>query len=175
MSSLNTFSPGQGDQVEAVVKWFNFSKGFGFVAPADGSPDAFIHLSVLSRAGLQQVVEGTKLLVELGSGPKGRQVLQIIKVLGVVELNTIPSSSDGSGRRAAPSGEAEELIGTIKWFKTDKGFGFATPDDGGKDVFVHKSLLQRIGLSNIDPGRRVKMVVYTAEKGREASLLELLD
>lgn len=177
MSSFNTQSPAQGEQVEAVVKWFNLTKGFGFVAPADGTPDAFLHMSCLARLGMQQVAEGTKLLVELGMGPKGRQVIQIIRVLGMSDLPVDgQGDSGGFGRRfTSPSGPAEELTGTIKWFKPDKGFGFAAPDDGGKDIFVHKSIVMRLGVGFLNPGQRVKMTVHTAAKGREATAIELLD
>lgn len=163
----------QGDQVEAVVKWFNLTKGFGFVAPADNSPDAFMHVSVLTRAGLQQVAEGTKLLVLVGQGPKGRQVLQIVSVLGQADAPPADTSS-ASMRQPVASGPTEDMTGTVKWFKTDKGFGFVAPDDGGKDVFVHKSVVARLGLMSLEAGQRLKMAVHTASKGREAVSIDLL-
>jgi CspA family cold shock protein len=176
LSSLNTQSPAQGEQVEAVVKWFNLTKGFGFVAPADGTADAFLHMSCLARLGMQQVAEGTKLLVELGMGPKGRQVVQIFRVIGMTDIPAGDQANAGFSRRfAPPSGVSEELTGTIKWFKPDKGFGFAAPDDGGKDVFVHKSIIVRLGVGFLNPGQRVRMTVHTAAKGREATAIELLD
>jgi cold shock protein len=169
LSSFEPLPPGDGVQVEAVVKWFNLTKGFGFVAPLDGSPDAFMHVSVLTRAGMQQVAEGTKLLVQIGQGPKGRQVLQIAQVMGMTEVpSTVP-------RAAMSDGPTEELTGTVKWFKSDKGFGFVAPDDGGKDVFVHKSVVLRIGLAQLDSGQRLKMTVHTAQKGREALTIDLID
>jgi CspA family cold shock protein len=164
-------SPETGFQAEAVVKWFNLTKGFGFVAPADGSADAFLHMSALARAGLQQVAAGTKLLVEIGNGPKGPQVLQIVQVLGMSEVPVPPSGS--SFGRDAPIGPEVEMTGTVKWFKPDKGFGFVTPDDGDRDIFVHRSVLQRAGLLQLDPGQKVKMRVQTAAKGREATWLAL--
>jgi len=171
LHSVESPSPGEGVQVEAVVKWFNLTKGFGFVAPLDNSPDAFMHVSVLTRAGLQQVAEGTKLLVQIGNGPKGRQVLQIMQVLGVSE---VPFS--GAAPRHAPvTGPTEELTGTVKWFKADKGFGFVAPDDGGKDVFVHKSVVLRLGLTQLETGQRLRMTVHTASKGREALSIELAE
>jgi len=169
VSSSETPPPGEGEQVEAVVKWFNLTKGFGFVAPLDNSPDAFMHVSVLNRAGLQQVAEGTKLLVQIGLGPKGRQVLQITQVMGMME---VPASSSAHQTSAGPT---EELAGTVKWFKADKGFGFVAPDDGGKDVFVHKSVVMRIGMAQLESGQRLKMTVHTAQKGREAVAIELLN
>ena len=170
MSSFDFSSSGEGEQVEAVVKWFNLSKGFGFVAPVDNSPDAFMHASVLTRAGLQQIAEGTKLLVQIGNGPKGRQILQIVSVLGQTE---IPVQSTAP-QYATPTGPTEDMTGVIKWFKPEKGFGFAAPDDGGKDVFIHKSVVSRLGLSGLDTGQKVKMSVHTASKGREAVSIELM-
>jgi CspA family cold shock protein len=159
-----------GEQVEAVVKWFNLTKGFGFVAPVDNSPDAFMHMSVLTRAGMQQIAEGAKLLVLIGHGPKGRQVLQIVQTLGMGEM---PMASTDAPRQQA-SGPLEDLTGTVKWFKPDKGFGFITPDDGGKDVFVHKSVVARLGLGMLESGQRLKMSVHTASKGREATEIGLI-
>lgn len=161
----------RGFQTEAVVKWFNLAKGFGFVAPMDGSSDAFIHSSVVSRAGMRDVAEGTKLLVEIGDGAKGRQVLNIIQVLGVAE---VPASSASLGRPAA-SGPETELTGTVKWFKADKGFGFVTPDDGGHDVFVHRSVVLRAGAQALEPGQKLRMMIQLASKGREATSITFLD
>ena len=164
------FSPSsEGEQVEAVVKWFNLSKGFGFVAPADNTPDAFMHVSVLTRAGLQQIAEGTKLLVQIGNGPKGRQILQIISVLGQGKIPAAPAL-----HQQTASGPTEEMTGVVKWFKPEKGFGFVAPDDGGKDVFVHKSVVSRLGLSTLETGQKVKMNIHTASKGREAVSIDLI-
>jgi CspA family cold shock protein len=157
----------QGFQTEAVVKWFNLTKGFGFVAPVDGSSDAFIHSSVVSRAGLRDVAEGTKLLVEIGDGMKGRQVLNIVQVLGMGE-------APRANARPAASGPEAELTGVVKWFKPDKGFGFVTPDDGGRDIFVHRTVVLRAGVDALDSGQKVKMTVQTASKGREATSIEIL-
>ena len=162
-------APDQGFQTEAVVKWFNLTKGFGFVAPVDGTSDAFIHSSVVSRAGLRDVAEGTKLLVEISEGTKGRQVLSIVQVLGVGEV------SRPSAARPAAEGPEVELTGTVKWFKPDKGFGFVTPDDGGRDVFVHRTVVLRAGAQSLESGQKLRMQVQTAAKGREASSIEILD
>lgn len=167
--SFETMSSGQGYQTEAVVKWFNLTKGFGFVAPADGSADAFLHSSVVNHAGMREIPEGTKLLVTITNGPKGPQVATIIKTLGMAPI--APSSSG----RPAPSGPEVELTGSVKWFKADKGFGFVTPDDGGRDVFVHRSIMLAAGLQHLDSGMKVRMRVQTASKGREATSIELVD
>lgn len=152
--------------VQAQVKWFNTAKGFGFVAPLGGSPDAFLHISVLGQAGLTGVVEGTGLLCTIGPGPKGPQVLRIIDVLSVPAQSGPPAVERARDR--TPSGDEVEIAGTVKWFKADKGFGFVLADDGGKDVFVHKSVLRRCGMDHVDEGQRVRMRITDAPKGREA-------
>ncbi len=58
--------------------------------------------------------------------------------------------------------------GTVKWFNTQKGFGFIQPDDGGKDVFVHISAVQRAGLVSLDEGQKVSFEV-TTERGKTAA------
>ncbi len=165
--SFGVSSTDQGYQTEAVVKWFSLTKGFGFVAPADGSADAFLHSSVVNHAGLRDVPEGTKLLVMITGGAKGPQVASIVQTLGMAP---IPAQQS----RAATSGTGEELTGSIKWFKTDKGFGFVTPDDGGRDVFVHRSIMLAAGLQYLDSGQKVRMTVQTASKGREATSIQVL-
>jgi CspA family cold shock protein len=58
--------------------------------------------------------------------------------------------------------------GTVKWFNTEKGFGFITPQDGGKDVFVHITALQAAGLTSINDGQKVSYEV-AMERGKSAA------
>ncbi len=55
-----------------TVKWFNPTKGFGFIEPEDGSNDAFVHISALEKAGLRTLAEGQKVSYELQPGQKGK-------------------------------------------------------------------------------------------------------
>lgn len=55
--------------------------------------------------------------------------------------------------------------GTVKWFNADKGFGFITPDDGGKDLFVHHSEIQASGYKSLDDGQKVEFEVGQGQKG----------
>jgi len=59
--------------------------------------------------------------------------------------------------------------GTVKWFNATKGFGFIQPDNGGKDVFVHVSAVERAGLQGLKEGQKVTYDVQT-ERGREAAV-----
>ncbi len=189
--------PEEGLQIKARLKWFNATKGFGFVSPVDGASDAFLHVSVLHRAGLQHLGDQAELLCEVGPGPKGPQVLRIVEVLDpgqpagssqasggrsdgapygrvdgttpkfVVDSNRDPGY-DGFGH-SNDGGPEEQLSGIVKWFKPEKGFGFITADGSGSDVFIHKSVLQRSGLFSLEAGQRVQMRVHEVEKGREAT------
>jgi CspA family cold shock protein len=58
--------------------------------------------------------------------------------------------------------------GTVKWFNTQKGFGFIQPDDGGKDVFVHISAVQQAGLQSLNEGQKVSFEIAT-ERGKAAA------
>ena len=58
--------------------------------------------------------------------------------------------------------------GTVKWFNSQKGFGFIQPDNGGKDVFVHISAVERAGLRTLNEGQKVNYEIVT-ERGREAA------
>ncbi|WP_305800081.1 cold-shock protein [Skermanella sp. TT6] len=211
-SQHNAMSFDDGAQARALVKWFNVTKGFGFVAPVDGSPDAFLHISVLNRAGLQELSDGTEILCTISQGPKGPQVTRIVEVVGGAPASARPAGGDRYGDRggygggdrygdrdsygggdrygsdrggygggyggdrygdsdygASSGGPEVEMSGTVKWFKPDKGFGFVTADDASKDVFVHKSVLRRCGLMQLEAGQRVQMRVQDAAKGREAT------
>jgi CspA family cold shock protein len=62
-----------------TVKWFNSSKGFGFIAPSDGSPDVFVHFSVIQDDGYKSLDEGQAVNFEMESGPKGPQATTVSK------------------------------------------------------------------------------------------------
>jgi cold shock protein len=63
----------------------------------------------------------------------------------------------------------DRITGTVKWFNGEKGFGFATPDDGGKDVFVHYSAIQMNGYRNLDEGDRIEFTIEQGDKGPKAT------
>lgn len=65
-----------------TVKWFNRTKGFGFIQPDDGGPDAFIHISAVERAGLQDLNEGQKVQYELVRGRNGKSAADNLKLVG---------------------------------------------------------------------------------------------
>ena len=64
--------------------------------------------------------------------------------------------------------EAHMAVGTVKWFNAQKGFGFIQPDDGGKDVFVHVSAVERAGLGSLNEGQKVRYE-GVSERGKQAA------
>jgi CspA family cold shock protein len=65
--------------------------------------------------------------------------------------------------------------GTVKWFNESKGFGFITPEDGGKDLFAHFSAIQKQGFKTLAEGQRVSFEVTTGPKGLQASNIKSAD
>jgi len=156
-----------GRRVDAKVKWFNATKGFGFVALGDGSPDAFLPMAILRRAGYEAVREGASITCEVGSGAKGPLVVNVLSI----DAGTATPAAGGArpAQRAA-----QTLDGAVKWFEPDKGYGFIAPDAGGKDIFIHVTALRRSGVSGLDPGQRVRVEVIAGRKGLEADRVTLL-
>ena len=74
----------------------------------------------------------------------------------------------------AASSSAPEVEATVNWYNADKGFGFIAPDQGGKDIFVHASALERAGIMGLAEGQRVAVDVAQGQKGPEAVGLRLI-
>lgn len=196
-------SAGFGPEHDATVKWFNPEKGFGFVALSDGSGDAFLHANTLNQAGHNAVSPGASLRVRIGQGQKGRQVSEVLSVdestatptasrgagprppmggagMGGAGMGgpamgggSMGGDMGGAPRRGAPTGPSVEMQGIVKWYNATKGFGFVAPSEGGKDVFVHASALQRAGVAQLAEGQTIWMDVVQGAKGPEASSIRV--
>jgi CspA family cold shock protein len=171
--------------IDAVVKWFKSDKGFGFVELSNGTGDAFLHIGAVQAAGYDNLPPGAKLKVQVTSSVKGQQVARVLEVdlAGAAERAPPPpprgggfgGGGGGGGydsprpRRQAPDpSTAVPVSGKVKWFDETKGFGFVQSNDGGKDVFVHISILGPSGVNHLAEGQPVTMQVVDTAKGREA-------
>ncbi len=150
--------------VTAKVKWFNPAKGFGFVAPMDGSADAFLHVSVVQRAGLRTLRQGATIVCDLTDGPRGPQVADIARV---DESTVVDDNANGAGE------EESVLDGEIKFFAVEKGYGFGMPTGGGADVFIGIGALQRSNLDRLESGQQVRMYVRPGKRGPMAVRIEV--
>jgi CspA family cold shock protein len=185
------------EKIKATVKWFDPNKGFGFVAPEDGSPDAFLPAAAVTAVGHDRLPEGSTVVVDLVQGQKGNQVSRIYDVdvstasprprrddaaRPAPRAGAAPRSPYGNDRggygggndRSYGAGPSEEIEGVVKWFNTTKGFGFVAPDTGGKDVFVHITAVERSGIGALQENQRVRMKVQQGQKGLEAVSIETL-
>ena len=156
-----------GPPVSATVKWYNPDKGFGFVGLADGG-DAFLHVSIVERSGSSSVPPGATLEVRVGPGQKGMQVTEILSVDASTAVQEQPRRPRPERFRAAADQAAVEEIGTVKWYNPEKGFGFIVRDNGGRDIFVHVSALNRGGINEVSEGQRVAVDMVEGAKGPEA-------
>lgn len=174
-------SASSGPEMTATVKWFNPEKGFGFAALADGSGDVFLHVNTLQAAGHQSVNPGATLRVRVAAGQKGRQVEQVISVDDSTAAQPEPrrpqfahgSRPPAGPRRPVDLSTAVEMVGTVKWYDPAKGFGFITPQDGGRDVFVHATALERAGIGPLQERQSVRMGVVQGAKGPEVGTISL--
>lgn len=152
---------------KAKLKWFNAAKGFGFVVPEEDPVDAFLHITQLQKLGLHGLGEGAEVLCIIDRREKGAIVKELVEVtsLGASPENALEVATDGTG--------LYKIKGIVKLYFDEKGFGFVTPDDGMKDIFVHKSCLDHCGVSELYPGQRVRISFKLADKGREAVQIEI--
>jgi cold shock protein len=181
-----------GPEIDAVVKWFNPQKGFGFAELGDGSGDAFLHVRAVEAAGYRELEPGTRLTVRVAQGQKGPQVTEITSVdTSTATPGGAPRGGAGGGPGRGPyqgqprrspyqseprdQGPAQEIAGTVKWYNPAKGFGFIAAEDQGKDVFVHRSVLERAGIPDLQEGQRVQISVVQSQKGREATSIDLMN
>jgi len=149
------------------VKFFNHAKGFGFIAPEDGGSDVFVHVSAVERAGLDGLNEGDEVAYALEQDRRSGKLAAVdLQLLGAGSPAARPRRSSGPPRgydrpaREGPApgggGRTAAGAGVVKWFNAQKGFGFIQPNDGGGDVFVHISAVERAGLSTLNEGQTVE-------------------
>ncbi len=132
---------------QGSVRWFDPERGFGFLAPEDGSADLFVHASEI--AGETRLLrEGQAVEFEVGEGDRGPQA-RGVRVTGAVAADA-----------------ALGVLGTVKWYEPAKGYGFASPDGGGLEVFLHSSAIVTGGV--VTAGQRVAFLVGEGERGPQA-------
>ena len=164
--------------LRALVKWFLLSKGYGFLEPEDGSPDIFCHISAVEASGRDTLPQGAVVTCETVQGDRGPQVSKILSVEApAVEARPPAGARPLDARYTAQYAGAQppadmDLPGTVKFYDPVRGFGFVVPDDGGREVFVHASVLLRSGMADLMQGQRVFVRAESVPRGLQATEIE---
>jgi len=178
---------------KGTVKWFNATKGYGFITLENGG-DAFCHASALTALGSTNLPQGATIVCDLQESPRGLQVV----IVHTVDTSTADPNPPRRPRREfadAPhaggdryggdrfsGGYAERdgtpsgpmVAGKVKFFNDQKGFGFVMPDDGSGDVYVHASALRRSGVMALEAEQRIRFSTRQGMKGVEVDRVEII-
>ena len=152
--------------IKGHVKWFDPTKGFGFIVPEDGGKDVLLHANVLRNYGQGSVADGAAIEIEVQQTERGLQAVSVVDILVVADA--IPPLRDMEELSAADIAKVEILPARVKWFDKAKGFGFANVFRDQEDVFVHIDVLRRSGLANLQAGEAIGIRLFDGERGRMA-------
>ena len=163
-----TDAENDGARVTGTVKWFDPSKGFGFVVSDQGGPDILLHANVLRNFGQSSVADAAGIVVVVQETVRGIQAVEVLSIE--------PPAAEGEEIPVA-GGEIAEPVdlslplepARVKWFDKAKGFGFANVFGRGEDVFLHIEVLRRSGLADLQPGEAVSLRVVDGKRGRMAT------
>lgn len=154
-------------ELSGVIKWFDASKGYGFIVPDNGWPDILLHVTVLRRDGYQTAYEGARVVCECVQRQKGYQAFRIVSMdesTAIHPAQMLPARTHVS---VVPTSGLERA--QVKWFNRLRGFGFLTCGEGTPDIFVHMETLRRYGMTELRPGQYVLVRYGPGSKGMMAA------
>ncbi|MEO1641314.1 MAG: cold shock domain-containing protein [Pseudomonadota bacterium] len=154
-------------RVDGQVKWFDPTKGFGFVVSNTGGPDILLHANVLRNFGQGSVVDGSTIAIMVQDTQRGLQATEVIDITPPEPSDAVPLR-DMADYSAADIAERPIEPARVKWFDKAKGFGFANVFGSDDDVFIHVEILRRSGLSDLQSGEAIGLRMVDGDRGRMA-------
>lgn len=153
--------------LQGRVKWFDPSKGFGFVVVEGSEADILLHANVLRNFGQGSVADGSGITIKVQVTSRGVQAVEVLAIepppssgLNLVEMTGDGPETDLSVLPLEPA--------RVKWFDKSKGFGFANVFGRPEDVFVHVEVLRFSGFADLQAGEAVCLKIVDGRRGRMA-------
>lgn len=157
-------------ELSGVIKWFDASKGYGFIVPDNGWPDILLHVTVLRRDGYQTAYEGARLVCECVQRQKGHQAFRILSMDESTAIHPAQMLPPRTHVSVTPTSGLERA--QVKWFNRLRGFGFVSCGEGTPDIFVHMETLRRYGMTELRPGQYVLVRYGPGSKGMMAAEIQ---
>jgi CspA family cold shock protein len=154
-------------ELSGVIKWFDVSKGYGFIVPDNGLPDILLHVTCLRRDGFQVAYEGARVVVEVLQRARGLQAFRLISMDESTAIHPAQMPPPRTHVSVTPTSGLERA--QVKWFNRLRGFGFLTRGEGTPDIFVHMETLRRYGIAELRPGQFVQVRYGPGPKGLMAA------
>lgn len=155
-------------EIAGFIKWFDVSKGYGFIVPDNGLPDVLLHVTCLRAGGFQTAYEGARVHCQVMQRNKG---MQAFRVLSMDESTAIHPALLPQRTHVQVVAESDWERAICKWFNRVRGFGFLTRGENTPDVFVHMETLRRFGFTELRPGQMVQVRWGYGSKGCMAAEL----